>query len=78
MSLIQRLIVNLLPKRWSDAMRAESKEWMLTCESCGTTRSLWEMGGVRYKGTSRDKRTLTWCRQCSRMRWMKVERKSAD
>jgi RNase P subunit RPR2 len=77
-TLIQRLILKLLPKRWSTAIRAESEEWVLTCEGCGTVRSLWEMGGVRYKGTSRDKRTLIWCGQCNQIRWMKVERKRAS
>lgn len=44
MTLIQRLVVSLLPKRWSDAIRAESQSWLLRCSVCGATRSVWEMG----------------------------------
>jgi hypothetical protein len=29
-------------------MRAESLRWMIRCE-CGFERSMWEVGGVRWK-----------------------------
>jgi hypothetical protein len=76
MTLLQKLVLNLLPKRWSEAMRAESESWLLCCLTCGLTRSLWEAGGVRYKGTSHSKRTVVWCPQCGRLRAMSLELKT--
>jgi len=76
MTLLQKLVLNLLPKRWSEAMRAESESWLLRCLACGLTRSLWEAGGVRYKGTSRKKHAIVWCPQCRRLRLMSLELKT--
>ena len=75
MSLAQRLVM-LLPKRWSDALRAESEKWLLTCPKCGTVRSVWEIGGVRYKGYSRGKITGIYCLTCRAFRMMPMTKKS--
>jgi hypothetical protein len=31
------------------AMEAESREWLVRCPACGHERSIWDLGGVRYK-----------------------------
>ena len=74
MSLIQRLIL-LLPKRWSDAMRAESEQWRLTRPTCGAVRSVWEICGVRYKAYSRGKITGSFCLTCRARRLLPMTRK---
>ncbi len=71
MTLIQRLIM-LLPKAWSDDIRADSEKWILTCSKCGTERSIWDIGGVRYKAYSRGKVTVTYCTTCRALRTMTV------
>jgi hypothetical protein len=68
-SLIQRLVLRL-PKRWSDAIQADSERWLLTCPVCGTVRSVWDIGGVRYKAYSRGKVTGVWCTTCKAFRLM--------
>lgn len=77
MTLIQRLIARL-PRKWYDAMRAESEEWIFTCPQCGLARSVWEIGGVRYKAVSAGKRSLVWCTNCKQLRWMPLNRRVAD
>jgi hypothetical protein len=76
MTFLQKLVLNLLPKRWSEAIRAESESWLLRCLTCGATRSLWEAGGIRYKGTARRKRTIVWCPQCGQLRATSLELKA--
>jgi hypothetical protein len=78
MTLIQRLVVSLLPKRWSDAIRTESQSWLLSCSVCGVTRSVWDMGGIRYKAASTGRRVVVWCGQCKKFREMSLERKSTS
>ena len=55
----------------TEAMEAESRAWMVQCPKCGSERSVWDMGGIRYKaaGTSR---WLKRCPSCGRLVWMKV------
>lgn len=48
MSLVQKLVSNLLPRPWAAAIEAESRAWMMRCP-CGHETSVWEAGGVRFK-----------------------------
>jgi hypothetical protein len=75
MSLIQKLVLTLLPKEWSQAIQSESQSWYLRCPECGNTRSLWEIGGIRYKAYSVRKKALIWCPQCHKFHFMLMEQK---
>ncbi len=57
----QRLVVRLVPRSWAATMEAESREWTVRCGRCGSERSLWELGGIRWKA-NRAQRTGTWVR----------------
>ena len=35
------------------AAEAESRKWLATCEHCHQTESIWDLGGLRYKGAGR-------------------------
>jgi hypothetical protein len=76
MTLIQKAVLSLLPKRWSAAIQAESESWLLRCSVCGTARSVWEAGGIRFGAASVGKRVAIWCPTCGRIRVMVVERRS--
>ena len=73
MSMLQKLIMTILPSAWSAAIKAESQRWMLHCPSCGTVRSLWDIGGMRYKATPRKRKALIWCQTCRRTQWMEMD-----
>ncbi|MDA0243363.1 MAG: hypothetical protein OT477_08100 [Chloroflexi bacterium] len=62
MSFIQKLFGAILPQRLSEAMEAESRAWRVEC-SCGFTRSVWELGGIRYKASG-EPRWMMVCPQC--------------
>ena len=70
-------LVNRLPAPWSQAIRAESESWLLRCAVCGTTRSVWEAGGVRSRAASRGKAVVIRCPTCGRLRTMSVTKKPA-
>jgi predicted RNA-binding Zn-ribbon protein involved in translation (DUF1610 family) len=68
--LLQRLAVRLL----GTAAEQESREWMLVCPRCGHARSVWDLGGVRYKAASKGKRKRMRCPACGETGWHRVER----
>jgi predicted RNA-binding Zn-ribbon protein involved in translation (DUF1610 family) len=72
----QRLFRRLLPGRAEDIER-ESRAWMLICTNCGFERSVWEMGGVRYKAKG-SQRVRGKCPSCGESGWHRMERRAAD
>lgn len=75
MSLIQKLFVAVLPRRWAESMEAHSRSWMVRCGRCGFARSIWEIGGIRWKAVG-DQRTFLKCPQCGRRSWHRVTRQA--
>ena len=74
MSLLQEFFVSILPRRWAKSMEADSRSWMMQCR-CGFARSIWELGGIRWKAESKP---LTFsfmkCPQCGKRSWHKLTR----
>lgn len=67
-SFTQRLILSMSSSETAAAMEAESRAWFARCESCGTERSVWEMGGIRA-GAAGNPRWRVRCAQCREPRW---------
>jgi hypothetical protein len=76
MSRLQRFFKWIMPRKWFEAAKADSKLWMVKCP-CGAGRSIWDIGGLRWKGGGKPK---TWmrCEACDERRWMTVEKSGAD
>jgi transposase-like protein len=68
MTFIQRLFTTLLPHSWAEEMRAESLRWMLQCPHCRFERSIWEIGGIRWKAKGNPRRLMV-CPQCGQRSW---------
>lgn len=74
MSLLQKFFIALFPKRWAEAMEADSRAWMVSC-SCGFARSIWELGGIRWKSSGKAyTATYMRCPRCEKRSWHKVTR----
>jgi len=73
MTFIQELLTTVLPKAWAEEMRAESLSWMVRCP-CGFERSVWEIGGIRWKAKGSPRRWGV-CPQCGQRTWHTVFRK---
>ena len=71
MNTIQRIAKRLLPKH-AAAMEAESREWRVRCV-CGHDRSIWDLGGIRYKAAG-NPRKLMKCPACGKRCWHTVSR----
>ena len=74
MTAFQQFLMTVLPRRWAEDLRAESESWKIRCLGCGASKSVWEVGGVRWKAKSRGKRTLVRCSHCGGLRMAAVER----
>lgn len=74
MSWLQKLFVGILPRRWGESMEAESRSWMMRC-SCGFARSVWELGGIRWKAEGKPWTfSFMKCPQCRKRSWHKLTR----
>ena len=67
MSRTQRLILRFMPARWAKEMEEDSRRWMLTCQTCGLERSIWDIGGIRWKATGKTQ-SYVHCPQCDKLR----------
>jgi hypothetical protein len=67
------LFARLLGPEAAAAMERESRAWLVVCPHCGFSRSVWDMGGTRYKasGTSRIR---VRCPGCGQAGWNRVEK----
>ncbi|MCA9191900.1 MAG: transglutaminase domain-containing protein [Planctomycetales bacterium] len=48
--------------------------WRIYCPKCGRSAPLAKVGVTRIGARSYGKLTLGWCRECRRMRWLRIER----
>ena len=74
LSRTQRFITALVPRAWAESMERESREWMARCPGCGHARSIWDLGGIRWKAAGNPKRFLT-CAGCGASSWHVIEKK---
>ncbi|MEZ5427263.1 MAG: hypothetical protein R2747_13420 [Pyrinomonadaceae bacterium] len=77
MTFVQKLFTAILPRAWTESMRAESLEWMIKCPDCGFERSVWEAGGVRWKAKGNPRRRMV-CVQCGGRTWHTICRKTDE
>jgi hypothetical protein len=67
----QKTFSRLVSPAGAARMEAESRTWIVHCPKCGYERSVWDIGGVIYKGAG----TRYWfmkCPNCSQRSWNKV------
>ena len=73
LSFLQRFFIAIFPRSWAESMEAHSRAWMVRCP-CGYARSIWELGGIRWKAAGGNPRTYLRCPQCGQRSWHKVVR----
>jgi hypothetical protein len=71
-SWIQRLLKSVLPSAWARDMEAASRSWKILCP-CGQERSVWDVGGVRWKAWGNPRRLMR-CSRCGKLTWHTVYR----
>ena len=76
MSVVQRFVTRFVDAETAAAIEAHSRGWRVRCPHCGFERSIWDLGGIRYRAAGRP-RMLGRCPRCGATGWHKVE-KSAD
>jgi hypothetical protein len=57
----------------AEAAEQESREWFFVCSTCGTARSVRELGGIRYKAHSKAAKRRMFCPACDTARWHELE-----
>jgi ribosomal protein S27E len=76
MSRTQRFFTRFAGAETAAAMEAHSRAWLVRCPNCGHERSIWELGGIRYKAAGNPRLRLT-CPKCGKAGWHEVH-KAAD
>jgi DNA-directed RNA polymerase subunit RPC12/RpoP len=75
MSRIQQLFTRFVPRSWAASMEEESRAWMVRCPHCGYERSVWDLGGIRWKASGK-KRIWARCPHCGQRGWHVVYRRA--
>ncbi len=65
MSRTQRLFTRLVDAPTAAAIEAHSRAWLVRCLNCSHARSIWEVGGIRYKATGTSLTRLN-CPSCGK------------
>jgi transposase-like protein len=71
LSFVQRLAKAFTSAERFAAMEAESRAWIAKCPNCGSERSIWALGGIRYKAAGNPQRRMR-CRNCGEAGWHEV------
>jgi hypothetical protein len=74
MSWIQKLFMKILPARWAKDMEAQSRTWIIRCSACGFERSIWDIGGIRWRAYGNSS-TFGRCPQCGKRTVHKIFRR---
>lgn len=67
----QKLIKLFVSEMTFAAMVAESRLWTVKCANCNHERSIWEMGGIRYKAAG-NPRMYRLCPNCGQSNWHSI------
>ena len=73
-SFIQKVVTAVLPRSWAASMEAESRAWLARCDACGGERSMWDLGGIRWKAAGSPRRRLQ-CPGCGRTTWHQLTKR---
>jgi hypothetical protein len=73
MSRTQRFFTRFAGAETAAAMEAHSRAWLVRCPNCGHERSIWDLGGIRYKAVG-NPRTRLRCPNCQQAGWHKVSK----
>lgn len=71
MSRIQRMATAGAPLEVAADIEAQSRAWMVQCPKCQAERSIWEMGGIRYRAKG-SPRSFMKCFRCGRRSWHRI------
>lgn len=74
LSLTQKLVRMFVSETTFAAMEAESRSWLLKCSNCSHERSVWELGGIRYKAQG-SPRLYRACPNCGQRNWHALYKK---
>lgn len=73
MSGTQRLITRLVDAPTAAAIEGHSRSWFARCLTCDNRRSIWDLGGVRYKAVGESLTRLP-CPNCGKTTGHRLEK----
>jgi hypothetical protein len=76
MSFLQRFFTAIFPRSWAKSMEADSRSWIIHCSHCGHERSIWDIGGIRWKSYGNPPRSYMRCPSCGKRSWHQVEHRT--
>lgn len=76
MARLRNFLLKIMPRAWAEAAVADSKVTYAICTTCGTERTVWDMGGLRWNASRSNKRVGTWCPTCRTLRSHRFEKRT--
>ncbi|MBK8780220.1 MAG: hypothetical protein IPO22_00115 [Anaerolineales bacterium] len=74
LSFWQRFSKAILSEAAFEDMKKSSDSWKVQCPNCKYERSVWEMGGIRWKAAGNPK-MLRGCPNCNQQGWHLIYQK---
>lgn len=65
MTRLQKFLMRFIPARHRAEAEADSRAWHMVCAACGHARSIWDLGGIKWKATG-NSLTLARCPACGK------------
>jgi ribosomal protein S27E len=65
---VQKFIKMFVSEVTFAEMETESRAWKVKCGNCNHERSIWELGGIRYKASG-NKKMYHACPNCGQRNW---------
>jgi len=70
---LRNFIMAFMSEDMKRKAEADSRTWIGLCRQCGAANSIWDIGGIRYKGTGR-KHTRVKCPKCGKLSFHTFEK----
>ena len=71
----RKFLQTVLPESMSQEMERESRLWMIQCPHCKYERSIWELGGIRWKAAGNPRRYMR-CPNCNQVTFHLIYKKN--
>lgn len=71
MSFFQKFFKAIVSKKLYKDFERDSRLWMVQCPNCNHEKSVWDIGGIRYKAVG-NSRWFRVCSHCGKKSWHKL------
>ena len=77
LSFVQKFFKMISSPQGFEALKKESRTWLVKCSNCNYEKSYWELGGIRSGASGKPKMYMK-CSNCNQRNWHTVYKKETS